>query len=1009
MDEETLQALLAELTRLGQPDAASGIKLNLRDTGERTAPDSSQLLVPPPLAGEEPDLGARPKLVVAGRGLRVAPLSRPLPVRLAEGQFARDIVLEAAATVETLCELEVLSGTLVLLQSGYRSRPALLYALEVPEGAPAPEPRTLYCSPPLLHNLRVSLPCDGPIASLKSGMKRVMQDGSTLTVLVPRGARTEAALQPPLAAKIHVASVRVPGEEPTLALGTTSGNARAATSALRRHFKKRRFYGRGDIFVVRAQPPRQRMLSTYVGEEAERIALLKERGEEASTDESDEGENWDGELAWLYRVERVELFKAADADADATGCWPPPDREGGGGAASIERGQTTMLELTSVRCAPPRRLRGFLARRAPMPMPPSEETVELRRYARLGLHDAAAAALKLLPAVLLHAPRGAGKRELVKHMADELGGHLMDRSALTLLRGGPDAKSTAQALSVLLAEARRHAPCVLLLRRLELLGESANAEAEENGGGGGGGSDSGGGDPGFPGDDVWLKTVRRFATESAAASAADAADGADGPDGAAVGGGMSRAEHRGVVLVGTARSLEGVPKALRQIFHFTARLGAQPLIARVATIHRCFDDYGADDDARGCIDQLAADYPRHGAHAWRVLCSHARRLRAVKPGALEPGRGGGGFGEEELRKALSTQEKRAQAAMGAGVARIPDVRWEDVGGQDEAKATILETVQLPLQQPHLFQGGLRQRSGVLLYGPPGTGKTLMAKAVATECRLAFISVKGPELISSYVGESEKNVRELFERARDNAPCVIFFDEIDALAPKRGASADSGGVMDRVTSQLLAELDGVGTTANVFSLAATNRPDLLDGALLRPGRFDKLVYISPPETHEQQLQVLRALTRKFNLAPDVDLAALVEQCPLRFTGADFYALAAKALLIAIREYAEAHPKKSHLTPRAARPPTTRRARDQPIGDEPTIQDGSDDDDEDEDEDEDEEEDDDDDYADESPPEPEPPPVIIVEARHFTDALQEVTPSVSVAEMEKYRQLQASFRP
>ena len=157
-------------------------------------------------------------------------------------------------------------------------------------------------------------------------------------------------------------------------------------------------------------------------------------------------------------------------------------------------------------------------------------------------------------------------------------------------------------------------------------------------------------------------------------------------------------------------------------------------------------------------------------------------------------------------------------------------------------------MQLPLQQPHLFSAGLRQRSGVLLYGPPGTGKTLLAKAVATECRLAFLSVKGPELVSSYVGESERQVRQVFERARDAAPCVIFFDEIDALAPARGATADAGGVMDRVVSQLMAEIDGVGSSkkSELFVLAATNRPDLLDDALLRPGRFDRLVYLGPPE-------------------------------------------------------------------------------------------------------------------------------------------------------------------
>jgi peroxin-6 len=196
---------------------------------------------------------------------------------------------------------------------------------------------------------------------------------------------------------------------------------------------------------------------------------------------------------------------------------------------------------------------------------------------------------------------------------------------------------------------------------------------------------------------------------------------------------------------------------------------------------------------------------------------------------------------------------------------------------------------------------------VLLHGPPGTGKTLLAKAVATECQLAFLSVKGPELLSPYVGESERQVRELFARARDAAPCVIFFDEIDALAPSRGATGDAGGVMDRVVSQLMAELDSVHSAGHagappLFVLGATNRPDLLDTSLLRPGRFEKLVYIGPPDTRPQQRQVLGALTRRFVLASDVHLDDVCEQLPLTLSGAELYALCAGALTLAIHDAA-----------------------------------------------------------------------------------------------------------
>lgn len=244
--------------------------------------------------------------------------------------------------------------------------------------------------------------------------------------------------------------------------------------------------------------------------------------------------------------------------------------------------------------------------------------------------------------------------------------------------------------------------------------------------------------------------------------------------------------------------------------------------------------------------------------------------------------------------ARALDEMRAAHSDAIGAPKIPTVKWEDIGGLQSVKDAILDTVQLPLQHPELVASGLK-RSGILLFGPPGTGKTLLAKAVATECTLHFLSVKGPELLNMYVGQSEENVREVFHRARSVAPCIIFFDELDSLAPNRGRSGDSGGVMDRVVSQLLAELDGLDKTANVFVIGATNRPDLIDPALLRPGRFDKSVYVGIGEDPSSQLHILKALTRKFNLSPDVSLEKLVELCPPNLTGADFYALCSDTLI------------------------------------------------------------------------------------------------------------------
>ncbi|KAK0920480.1 peroxisomal assembly protein [Friedmanniomyces endolithicus] len=242
---------------------------------------------------------------------------------------------------------------------------------------------------------------------------------------------------------------------------------------------------------------------------------------------------------------------------------------------------------------------------------------------------------------------------------------------------------------------------------------------------------------------------------------------------------------------------------------------------------------------------------------------------------------------------------RKNFADAIGAPKIPNVQWSDVGGLTHVKDAVVETIQLPLSRPELFAKGLKKRSGILFYGPPGTGKTLLAKAIATEFSLNFFSVKGPELLNMYIGESEANVRRVFQRARDARPCVVFFDELDSVAPKRGNQGDSGGVMDRIVSQLLAELDGMSdgeeSGGGVFVIGATNRPDLLDQALLRPGRFDKMLYLGISDTHEKQATILQALTRKFNLDPSLSLPRIAATLPFTFTGADFYALCSDAML------------------------------------------------------------------------------------------------------------------
>ncbi|CAI7607406.1 unnamed protein product [Penicillium discolor] len=280
----------------------------------------------------------------------------------------------------------------------------------------------------------------------------------------------------------------------------------------------------------------------------------------------------------------------------------------------------------------------------------------------------------------------------------------------------------------------------------------------------------------------------------------------------------------------------------------------------------------------------------------------------------------GGDGARGVTKAdfdAAVEAARKNFADSIGAPKIPNVGWDDVGGLTNVKDALVETIQLPLERPELFAKGMKKRSGILFYGPPGTGKTLLAKAIATEFSLNFFSVKGPELLNMYIGESEANVRRVFQRARDARPCVVFFDELDSVAPKRGNQGDSGGVMDRIVSQLLAELDGMNggeeNSGGVFVIGATNRPDLLDTALLRPGRFDKMLYLGVSDTHRKQATILEALTRKFALNPDVSLDRVAEQLPLTYTGADLYALCSDAMLKAITRKATAVDEKIKTLP------------------------------------------------------------------------------------------------
>jgi transitional endoplasmic reticulum ATPase len=239
------------------------------------------------------------------------------------------------------------------------------------------------------------------------------------------------------------------------------------------------------------------------------------------------------------------------------------------------------------------------------------------------------------------------------------------------------------------------------------------------------------------------------------------------------------------------------------------------------------------------------------------------------------------------------------SAMREVFVEIPDVKWEDIGGLGSIKQELQESVEWPLKYQGVFTyADATPPKGILLYGPPGTGKTLMAKAAANESEANFISIKGPELLSKWVGESEKGVREVFRKARQAAPCIVFFDEMDAIAPIRGSNGDSH-VTERVISQLLTELDGLEVLTNVMVIAATNRPDIIDPALLRPGRFDRLLYVPPPD-RDSRIQIIKIHIKKKPLAEDINIEELANHTD-GYTGADIASLMSTSVMLALRDH------------------------------------------------------------------------------------------------------------
>ncbi|KAK9461484.1 P-loop containing nucleoside triphosphate hydrolase protein [Lipomyces oligophaga] len=586
--------------------------------------------------------------------------------------------------------------------------------------------------------------------------------------------------------------------------------------------------------------------------------------------------------------------------------WQPTlDEESSRCAFIIDSTQTRVIQNGSLALPPPSNTIPW-AKYYSLPLMPQFSSPSALRLSQLLRVCVSPAGLSLKTAILVYSSkRGVGKAALIRSVATEIGLHVFEIDAYEII-----SESDVKTLGFLKARLERAATCspycLVVVRHIDAIAKKSDRSGSSDGM-----ADSRMGDK-------FATMVHQLMNLNPGmvflATTYDAGAVSD----------RVRGLFKFEIEVGTPSEAER-----KQIFEFviassgtpafvTAMSGVSPISKNPSEIvdfriPRAFN-LSADVKVGDLALQSAGLVPADLISICKSACSLALDRLKLKSQELScslydvilaDGYGYLTVTSDDFKDAISSA--RIMYSDSIGAPRIPSVQWEDVGGLSEVKSEILDTIEMPLKYPSLFSGGVKKRSGILFYGPPGTGKTLLAKAIATSFSLNFFSIKGPELLNMYIGESEANVRKVFQRARDARPCVVFFDELDSVAPKRGNQGDSGGVMDRIVSQLLAELDGMsngGSNADgVFVVGATNRPDLLDEALLRPGRFDKMLYLGVSDTHEKQLNILKALTRKFTLSPDLDLRLVARSCPFVYTGADFYALCSDAMLNAMTRLAK----------------------------------------------------------------------------------------------------------
>lgn len=372
--------------------------------------------------------------------------------------------------------------------------------------------------------------------------------------------------------------------------------------------------------------------------------------------------------------------------------------------------------------------------------------------------------------------------------------------------------------------------------------------------------------------------------------------------------GLKQRSH--VIVMAATNRPNSIDAALRRFGRFDREIdiGIPDATGRLEILRIHTKNMKLADDVD--LEKIAADSHGHVGADLAALCSEAA-LQQIREKMdlidLEDDQ----IDAEVLNSLAVTMDnfryamgKSSPSALRETVVEVPNVSWHDVGGLENVKRELQELVQYPVEYPDKFlKFGMQPSKGVLFYGPPGCGKTLLAKAIANECQANFISVKGPELLTMWFGESEANVRDVFDKARSAAPCVLFFDELDSIAKARGGNVgDAGGAADRVINQILTEMDGMGAKKNVFIIGATNRPDIIDPAILRPGRLDQLIYIPLPDEKSREA-IFRANLRKSPISRDVELTYLAKVTH-GFSGADLTEICQRACKLAIRQSIDA---------------------------------------------------------------------------------------------------------